>query len=263
MTLGSLDFITSFIENDTAQYSPVQSFGAGTLFGGDAIGNSYIASTYVPQGSSFSFESVRAKLTPFSWPDGAQGGPLSPIIETGGLIFPFTPNISEGVSPNYESTTVSQTNESFLNFSGRENPKIGISDAKWVCDTYEHAVYAVAVMHFFRAFSMMDFGKGRSGKPPSPMWFSAYGKYAYERIPVILRDAQWSFPNDVDYVGIPNPGSSSQKALVKSSGPGGDGYTWMPMVFTVSLNLTVQHSPKYWTEFNLDDVFSGKLLDIG
>lgn len=187
---------------------------------------------------------------------------LAPIFATNGLVFPYNPTISESISVKYDSMELTHTNESFHVYRGTDNVRINIGEAKWTCDTFDNAVYALSALHFFRAYSHMDFGSGRSGRPPSPMWFSAYGNYAFHRVPVLLEKADWSFPSDVDYIGIPEFGTPEYDARVlKYERDDDTQYTWLPMIFNVSsISLVVQHSPSFWTNWNLDMYRSGELL---
>jgi len=212
---------------------------------------------------SYAFEHVFATLTPFQFPADALGShPLAPIRNTGGLVFPYNPVISEGISVKYDQIELAHSNESFYSYKGTDNVRITMSDAVWTCDTFSNAVYALSVLHFFRSYSMMDFGRFKTGRPPSPMWFSAYGNYAYNRVPCLLEKADWSFPNDVDYVGVPEFGSPEYNSGILQTNRNATGnYTWMPVKFTVSaISLLVQHAPTYWTNFNLTDYWSGKML---
>jgi len=187
---------------------------------------------------------------------------LAPIFLTNGLVFPYNPSISEGISVKYDTMELTHTNESFHVYSGTDNVRINISDAKWTCDTFDNAVYALSALHFFRTYSHMDFGAGRTGRPPSPMWFSAYGNYAYHRVPVLMEKADWSFPADVDYVGIPEFGTPEyRQRVLQYERNESTQYTWLPMVFTISsISLVVQHSPSFWSNWNLDMYRSGELL---
>lgn len=199
-------------------------------------------------------------------PTGSTGASdaLAPIYATGGLVFPYNPVITEGVSVRYDNVEVVHSNESYHAYRSTDNVRIELSNCVWTCDTFENARYTMAALHFLRTYSLMDFGKRRSGRPPSPMWFSAYGNYAFYRVPVLLERANWTFPNDVDYVGVPEPGTPEWNAgqlATNRSGARSSSYTWLPVKFEVSsISLIVQHAPKYWLSFNLDDYKSGKLL---
>ena len=187
---------------------------------------------------------------------------LFPILLTNGLVFPYNPSISENTSVKYDAVELTHTNESYHVYRATDNVRINITDAKWTCDTFDNAVYAMSVIHFFRTYSYMDFGRGRTGRPPSPMWFSAYGNYAFHRVPVIMEKADWAFPNDVDYVGIPEFGSQEYAdRKLKYNRDSSTEYTWIPMVFTVSsISLIVQHAPAFWTGWSLADYRSGAML---
>ena len=204
-----------------------------------------------------------------SVPDASQAGSvaskhaMAPIFATQGLVFPYNPAISESIGVKYDAVELTHHNESFHVYRGTDNRRISITEAQWTCDTFANAVYALSVIHFFRSYSQMDFGAGRTGRPPSPMWFSAYGNYAYHRVPVLMEKADFSFPQDVDYVGVPEFGSPEYQSrnLSFDRNASGSQFTWLPMIFKVSnISLVVQHSPRYWTNYNLDMYRSGEML---
>jgi hypothetical protein len=201
--------------------------------------------------------------------------PLFPLTQTGGLVFPYTPIISENLGVRYDTTELTHTNEAVHAFKSTENVRLTISDCVWTAETFDQAIYALGVIHFFRSFTLMDFGrKGPgTGKPPSPMWFNAYGNFMYSQVPVLIERVDWSFPQDLDYVGVPNPGTDAynNQTLSFSAGTSGltlgastNGFTWIPIKFVVnSISMVVQHSINYWTnEFTLDDFKAGNLVGI-
>jgi hypothetical protein len=201
------------------------------------------------------------------------GHPLYPLTQTGGLVFPFNPVISENLGVRYDSTELTHTNESIHAYKNTENVRINLADCIWVADTFDQAIYTIGVIQFFRSFTLMDFGRAGpgTGKPPSPMWFNAYGNYMYCQVPVLIEHVDWAFPQDIDYVGVPNPGtdaynnqtlSFSTANNVLGAGANVNGYTWIPIKFTVnSISMVVQHSINYWVnEFSLAAFQSGQLI---
>lgn len=199
--------------------------------------------------------------------------PLSPIYATDGLVFPYMPTIVESGGVKYDGTELTHANEAVYAYRSTENTRIGLSNCVWTCDTFDNAIYALAVLHFFRSYKLMDFGRREgTGRPPSPMWFSAYGQYAYNEVPVLLERADFIWPNDIDYVGIPNPGSgafSAGEVIFRSArnrenfASGASNYTWLPIKFEVqNITLIVQHSVKYWIDdFSLRDFYDGKMIN--
>lgn len=192
-----------------------------------------------------------------------QTNALWPISMTNGLVFPYNPSISENVQVNYEAAEITHANESYHFYKNTSNVRISLSNCVWTCDTFDNAIYAMAVLHFLRSYSNMDFGRSGTGRPPSPMWFSAYGNYAFNRVPVFMEKADWTFPNDIDYVGIPEPGSPEylSRTMLTSRTPSSGSYTWLPMKFEVaSISLIVQHTPNYWLNWSLKDYRDGTML---
>jgi hypothetical protein len=209
----------------------------------------------------------------------APGHPLYPLFQTQGLVFPYNPIISEMLGVRYDTTELTHSNESIHAFKNTENVRLSLSDCVWSAETFDQAIYVLAVIHFFRSYVLMDFGRGTqapsrktgTGKPPSPMWFNAYGDYMYSQIPVLIERVDWTFPQDVDYVGVPNPGTDAYNnaqlsfaASADQANAQGEGYTWIPIKFTIgSITMVVQHSVRYWTQqFNLDDFKAGKLIGV-
>ncbi len=255
------------------------------------------SSTPSGSGSASAIEKVPATLIPFDMQN--LGGPLEPIRRSGGLIFQYTPSITETINVKYvDSGDLIHTNEQYQVYKGTDNRKISLSNVTFTADSDENAKYMLAAIHFFRVYTLMDFGKGKTGKPPSPMWFSAYGKLAFDRIPVLLSGANISWPNDRDYIRVsasaiattsPTNSRKSGQAdnpvpsmggigrgipslvkdtglFEKSSGAGGGAagdYVWIPSKIDIDgITLTVQHSPSYWrNSFSLKDFYSGGMIE--
>jgi hypothetical protein len=200
--------------------------------------------------------------------------PLYPLTLTGGLVFPYNPTISESLGTKYDATELVHANENIHTYKNTENVRITLSECIWTSETWDQAIYTLGVIHFFRSYRLMDFGRGKSGRPPSPMWFSAYGAFLYNALPVLIERVDFAFPADVDYVGVPNPGTTNynQQQLTYSTSAStnitqsflsqtGD-YTWIPIKFTISsISMVVQNAVAYWTNrFDLADFKAGKLV---
>lgn len=220
-----------------------------------------------------SIEQSVVKIIPFDMAGITESSPLWPIVQTGGLVAHYSPTISENITVNYSTSgEIVHSNESFNVYKSTENRRIEIGEMTFTADTTENARYVLAVIHFFRSYSLMDQGRGRTGKPPSPMWISAYGPGAFDRVPALLSSGSLNWPNNVDYVAVTN---SPSKTSLKETPRGSNGVpvplsrpetqlsgdvTWVPIKMTVSMSFIVQHSPKYWLGFNLTDFKNGRML---
>ncbi|RMH15266.1 MAG: hypothetical protein D6698_11360 [Gammaproteobacteria bacterium] len=189
------------------------------------------------------------RLIPFDFSYGNYTGLLDPIKKAGGIHFPYRPSITESNRARYAITELTHTNEGSAVYGGKETARINLGGGTWVADTVETGKYMMAVLHFFRSVTLMDYGNGHTGRPPTPCWFYAYEPYGYNGVPVLIESADISFPQDVEYMDIQLGGET----LV------------LPRVFKIdSISLIVQHSFRYWLEeFSLDDFRSGVLLKRG
>lgn len=187
---------------------------------------------------------------------------LSILRHTNGIVWMYTPQIEERTSMNYVTTDISQANQDFHNYGGTKATTISVS-GQFTADTYENAVYCLAVMHFLRIMNKNDFGTKTQtpGLPPPLLLFSAYGRFRYDDVPVILSNYSASQPDNVDYIDVPTVGDGvlfSNKSVRTSNRAD---INKVPMIFTITVELTVQKTPKQLRDnFNLNDFKTGKLL---
>lgn len=237
------------------------------------------------------------KLTPFDFEsinlaEAPDDDPLKPIYATGGLIFPITPSVTETLQANYASQEIPQNNEAYHVYSNSSNRQISLGNVIFPADTEEDARYALAAIHFFRTYSLSDFGVGRTGRPPSPMWFSGFGKFIYNKVPTLLSASTLNFGGaDVDLIPVPSPGGTAaetdQRTQVNDAWSKAGSATnrfssnleterqleaqrnsvdlnWLPAKLEIgNVNLIVQHSPVFWKTFNLEEYRQGKLIEEG
>lgn len=222
-------------------------------------------------------ESNQGVLRPFNM--AGLSGPLAPIARTNGLVFFYTAEITEAIDVQYDSPgEVVHSNEQYMVYKGTANRRISIGSIKFTADTLENAQYMLAAVQFFRVYSLMDFGEGKSGRPPSPMWFSCYGGLIFKDVPVLLNAASIRWPDDKDYVPYSRSALNTGGGdLFRQDGagdpfipsadlatPGGAGDTaWLPAILEISgVNLIVQHSPNYWVNtFSLQDFYSRGMVE--
>ena len=175
----------------------------------------------------------------------ANGAIMAPLAQTNGLVFPFTPTIDVNQSVDYSSYDAVHTNQEFMAYTRTKAPVINIT-GKFTAQNQTEAQYALAAVHFCRVSNKMSFGSGSNlGTPPPILLFSAYGEYAFQDLPVIVTGFNTTWPEDVDYIKVPNS------------------TTWVPAIFSITLNLTVQNSPAKMRAFNLDQFRSGAQVKQG
>lgn len=188
---------------------------------------------------------------------------MSPLYDTNGILFPYTPIISGmGESVNYEDFDFTHTNYTASIYKNTRPNDITIT-ADFTAQTDAEARYMLAVIFFLRSTSKSYFGEqtatitrrdgevipGRSGLPPPVLLFNYLGSQLFNNVPVIIKEYAAELKNDVDYVPVARTGED---------------ITYVPTHMTFTIVLGVQQNPhKVRTQFNLDTFRRGGLLNKG
>ena len=212
---------------------------------------------------------------------------LSMLRVTNGLVWNYTPTITEQRTVNYDMEQPVHTNSGYNSYKNTSNTVFNVS-GDFYASTPMEAMYNLACLHFIRSSSLMDFGRIAAesnnpefaivGAPPPILLLSAYGKYMYNDIPVIIKNYNFSFENDIDYIQVPLDASidgydysdSATRAYfenIRNFGgvaPNPENAVFFPQKITVSLQLEEQPTPNYMsTKFNLNAFKRGELLRKG
>ena len=198
---------------------------------------------------------------------------LSPIWETGGLMWPYTPIITDTVAVNYESYDPVHTNQPYMAFRSVGAKEIMCS-GMFTSQNQQEAEYCMATIHFLRTITKMFFGLGSEysdrsraaidarGTPPPVLLFNAHGTAMFHNVPVIVTSYSIELPQDVDYVEVKN------KRIINVTDAEdlefNEAISWVPSKFNVTVNMTVQNSPnRLRRNFNLNDFRTGNLIKRG
>jgi hypothetical protein len=173
---------------------------------------------------------------------------FTPLRQVGGMLFPYTPTISVSHRANYELEGLLHSNYSTPYFTNSTVDSINIQ-GRFTAQNESEAQYIMAMIHFFRTVTKMFYGNSSNkGSPPPVLFLDAHGKYMFDHIPVVVREFQYTLPNDVNYI--------SAKVAGK------------PVKVPTDLNITVDLIPTYSrnqisTVFGLNDFAKGALLTSG
>ena len=219
---------------------------------------------------------------------------MAPLIETNGVIWPYTPNITVQHVANYTSQQLTHSNYTAQFYNNSEVSDITIS-GDFTVQSVDEGQYLMAAVYFLRACTKMFFGQGANmGNPPPILFLDGYGSHYFPHVPCVLTAFQHMLADDVDYIQIPisqtsltevpitpdnqNIGSvqlSEQEqqyvpSLLKSNKPAPTTKmqystltttTRVPTSSTISVTLRPVYSRKnLHDKFNLDDFAQGKLL---
>lgn len=175
----------------------------------------------------------------------------SPLRETDGVIFPYTPTIGVTHQAVYGTMQLTHSNYSPLFFQNSDIADITVAGEFTVQNNFE-GQYLLATIYFLRAATKMFFGnnarnQGYTGNPPPLVFLDGYGSHYFPHVTCVVTAFQHQLPADVDYVEVSVPGTSTTVRLPTSS------------------NISVTVKPVYSRKnlhdnFGLSDFAAGKLL---
>ena len=176
-----------------------------------------------------------------------RGGILDPLIEHGGIVFFNTPTLSFASTMSYTPYELAHTNYELNAFQKTSISDFQIQGAKLTSETREKADYTLAVIHFLRTFSKMNYGINDpdAGMPPRILYFSAYGDHMFQNVPVARGSFTIPLDNSIDYV------QTSHN-------------TQVPITLDINFSLRFMPTPsKMKQEFSLGAFARGDLLKKG
>ena len=172
--------------------------------------------------------------------------PATNLSGLGGILFPFTPQISVDHSANYSPINAMHSNYTQYFYKNSSVGEISIS-GKFVVQNDLDALYVISTIHLGRSLVKMKFGDDPlAGAPPPVCRLFAHGDYMFNNTPVVVKSFSVECPDNVDYYTL-SPSSplfggstgatDSKTAKVQSLGIPSVGITSVPVVNTIKLIL--------------------------
>lgn len=125
---------------------------------------------------------------------------LQPLVQAGGLIFPYTPAINISSSASYDEQQLTHQNYAFIYYNSSRADQIQIS-APFNVEDAEQGSYWLAAVHMLRSSTkMFTGGSANQGNPPVILKLNGYGDYVFKNIPVVVKSFSVDLPQDVSYI---------------------------------------------------------------
>jgi hypothetical protein len=178
---------------------------------------------------------------------------LAPLWKTRGVVWPYTPDIMFGASAEYNNFHFTHSNYPYQNYVKSMPAEITVV-GMFTAQTVSEARYVLAVIHFLRAMTMIEFGDeaakaGRAGTPPPVLRFNYMGDHQFNNVPVVVSTVNYQLERDIDYVSVPGPNNTT---------------SYVPTSLNMTVTLLVQQNPsKVRKEFDLAKFKTGDLLSKG
>jgi hypothetical protein len=171
-------------------------------------------------------------LVPKSYLVGQTAGPNKELLNSGGIIFPYTPSIGLEHNANYSPINAMHSNYTQFFYKNSQVSEIAVT-AKFTVQNEKDAGILLAVNHLLRALTKMRFGNdSNAGSPPPVCRLMAWGDYMLDNVPVAVKSFKLELSDSVDYFTI---GSATAHLY---------GVTSVPVMTTISLSLVPLYSRK-------------------
>lgn len=174
--------------------------------GGEAVGD--IVSAISLFSSDADPNDWRVRLSIPTWISFRNSPVLKPLVNAGGLIFPYTPTITIKSSANYSPEKVTHNNYPFQVYKNSEPGSIQIT-APMNVEDQEQALYWIGSMHYLRSVTKMFSGTDlKAGNPPPIVFLNGYGSYVFKNVPVVITQFSCDLSADCDYISTEVVGST-------------------------------------------------------
>jgi hypothetical protein len=128
---------------------------------------------------------------------------MHPLLETNGVIWPYTPSITVNHLANYLSTPLTHSNYPAHFYNNSEVQDIQIT-GEFTVQNMEDGQYLMAAIYFFRSATKMFFGQGANvGNPPPMVFLDGYGSHYFPHVPCVVTQFSHQLKDDVDYIQVP------------------------------------------------------------
>ena len=178
-------------------------------------------------------------LIPMIYIDSKQtAGPAPGVIKnSGGVVFPYTPAISQDYKANYASVTPQHSNYSLYFYKNSSPSEISLS-AKFTVQDDSDAHYFLSVVHILRSLIKMRFGTNdvNTGSPPPVCRLYAYGAYVFDNVPVALQSFSLKLDDNVDYFSLSSTSNGESIKQIFS------GANMVPVISTISMSFIPMYS---------------------
>jgi hypothetical protein len=183
---------------------------------------------------------------------------ITPLLETGGLIFPYTPQITISHSASYQALDPLHNNYPFLSYQNSKADAIQIS-GMFYCEDAIEAQYWVGAVHYLRSVTKMAYGGNdpNAGSPPPVVRLLGYGDYVFNYVPVVVTNFSVELEDNVDYI------RTDLTGVTGVTEDGSSAVSWAPIRSRISVTVQPLYSRNTVRNFNLADFVAGKYVSSG
>lgn len=172
------------------------------------------------------------------------------LKDTGGVVFPYLPEITFSTTANYSQIDPVHNNYPFQAYKNSQVDEIQIS-GDFTAESSSQAAYWIAATTFFKASTKMFFGTGNlAGNPPIICRLYGYGANVFDGVPVVIKNFSVTLPTDVDYIRCTEASQGSRP-------------TWVPRKSNISISAQPIYNRESLRKFSLEQYAKGSTGTMG
>lgn len=169
---------------------------------------------------------------------------FEPLQNTGGVVFPYLPNISVTSKANYNTPDSVHTNYPFHAYKNSLIEDITIT-GEFTSENELEAAYWIAATTFFKTATKMFFGQGEyAGSPPIVCNLTGYGSSVFDKIPVVITSFTVDLKDDTNYIRCNTFGTN----------------TWVPAVSSINVTVKPIYNRQRLRQFSLVEYAKGEMV---
>lgn len=191
---------------------------------------------------------------------------LDPLIQSRGIIFPYTPQIIMNNTANYSQRAPVHTNYPYQIYQNSQVSTINLL-VQFTAQNATEARYVLACIMFLRLVTKSFRGDDiMAGSPPPVLRLSGHGTNLLPQVPVVVQDFALTLPNNVDYITITDNKyqDESRRLALRSMDKAGAQLRLdrVPTVTDISVTMMPVYSREQITNYNIKDIVTGRNLGI-
>jgi len=163
------------------------------------------------------------------------------LEDTGGMIWPYIPEVTVSTTANYSQQDAVHTNYPFLAYKNSQVDDIQIT-GEFSAENSVDAEYWIAATTFLKTATKMFYGASdNAGNPPIICQLSGYGASIFNNVPVVITNFNVRLSEDVNYV--------------KYNATN----TWVPVLSTIAVTCKPIYSRSKLREFSIQSYARGEM----
>ena len=204
-------------------------------------------------GASVTWSGAKDMRTMITVPNSYLVGPCSVLSNLGGILFPYTPNISYDNQATYNTQGVMHSNFPVHFYQKSSVGPITIAGRFSNQNEDDGAIY-LGVVHLLRALTKMLWGSDpNAGSPPPVCRLNAYGDSMISNVPVSVTSFKIELPESCDYISVGQ--TPKYQSLF--------GNSMVPTISTINITLNVMYSRKEIQDYSVTSWLNGGLKGKG